>query len=399
MNAPKIRFCNFIDDYNKIKLSSIAKKISKKNKENTITNVISNSAIYGLISQRNFFDKDIANNDNTENYYIIENGDFVYNPRKSNEAPYGPINLYKSEDAGVISPLYLCFKTNNINKVYLEYYFKSPFWYRYIYLNGDSGARHDRVSIKDEVFFDMNIKTPSKEEQTKVSNFLSLLDKKIELQTKKIEDLKLFKKGLINHLIDNIEEYEEIKLKDIGFTYAGLSGKTKEDFDNGNCKFINFVSVLNDNIDIDMLPMVKINDNEKQNGVQKNDIFFNTSSETKEEVALCSTICENVSNVYLNSFCFGFRIYDINKVNNEYLNSLLHCNTYRKQISNLGQGFTRVNISKNELLELLVKIPTSEIQNKIIRVNRMLSNRLKFEERKFQRLNELKKGLMQSMFV
>ena len=209
----------------------------------------------------------------------------------------------------------------------------------------------------------------------------------------------LFKNGLINYLIDNIEEYEEIKLKDIGLTYAGLSGKTKEDFDKGNCKFINFVSVLNDNISIDMLPMVKIKNGEKQNEVQKSDIFFNTSSEVKEEVGLCSTICENVSNVYLNSFCFGFRISDINKVNNEYLNCLLHCNAYRKQISNLGQGFTRVNISKNELLDLLVKIPKSKIQHEIIEVNRKISNKLKLEEVKYQKLNKIKKGLLQNMFV
>ena len=213
MNVPKLRFYGYDDSYKNVKLSTYAKKIFSKNKGNIITNVISNSAIYGLISQRAFFEKDIANNDNTENYYIIENGDFVYNPRKSNEAPYGPINLYKYENAGVISPLYLCFRTENIDRNYLQYYFKSPFWYRYIYLNGDSGARHDRVSIKDETFFNMNINIPCIDEQTKVSNFLSLLDKKIELQSKKIEDLKLFKKGLFNNNAFN--ESKNIKLGNI----------------------------------------------------------------------------------------------------------------------------------------------------------------------------------------
>ena len=399
MSIPNIRFENFSDEYTSTVFSSIASKISKRNKENLITNVISNSAMYGLISQRDFFDKDIANNDNTENYYIIENGDFVYNPRKSSEAPYGPINLYKYDNAGVISPLYLCFRTKNVNQLYLEYYFKSPFWYKYIYLYGDSGARHDRVSIKDEVFFNMNINLPSFEEQNKVAEFLKLFDKKIELQSKKIDKLKDLKRELIDKLVDDVEDYNEFSLKELGTTYSGLSGKSKEDFENGNCKFINFLSVLKDSINIDELTYVKVLDNEKQNKVKKGDIFFNTSSETKEEVALCSTICEEVPNLYLNSFCFGYRINDFSIINNEYLNILLHSSSYRKQISNLGQGFTRVNISKNQLLDLTVKIPNMEVQMKIVSTINTIKTKIDLEEELLLKLKEMKKGLMQNMFV
>lgn len=128
-------------------------------------------------------------------------------------------------------------------------------------------------------------------------------------------------------------------------------------------------------------------------------MFFNTSSETKEEVALCSTICEDIPNLYLNSFCFGYRINNLNLINNEYLNSLLHCSYYRKQISNLGQGFTRVNISKNELLELFVKVPSIDVQNMIVNINKKISKKIKFELSKLNQLQELKKGLMQNMFV
>ena len=71
-------------------------------------NVITNSAEYGLIPQRDFFDKDIAVDGNTANYYVIEKGDFVYNPRKSNTAPYGPFNRYTLDEKGIISPLYTC---------------------------------------------------------------------------------------------------------------------------------------------------------------------------------------------------------------------------------------------------------------------------------------------------
>ena len=91
-----------------VKLSAIFKKVSRRNNKSEIKNVITNSAEYGLIPQRDFFDKDIAVDGNTSNYYVIEQGDFVYNPRKSNTAPYGPFNRYEREERGIISPLYTC---------------------------------------------------------------------------------------------------------------------------------------------------------------------------------------------------------------------------------------------------------------------------------------------------
>ena len=159
------------------------------------------------------------------------------------------------------------------------------------------------------------------------------------------------------------------------------------------------MSVLKDSINISLLTKVKINPNEKQNKVKKNDLFFMTSSETKEEVALCSTITNDVDDLYLNSFCFGFRINNLNLLNNEFLNCLLHSPKYRKQISNLGQGFTRVNISKNKLLELSIEIPDMDQQLRIVKINNFFNKKIDLENNKLIKLNELKKGLMQSMFV
>ena len=91
--------------WQQVRLGDIFKKVSRRNTDGKIKNVITNSAEYGLIPQRDFFDKDIAIEGNTENYYVIENGDFVYNPRKSITAPYGPFNRYTLKDQGIISPL------------------------------------------------------------------------------------------------------------------------------------------------------------------------------------------------------------------------------------------------------------------------------------------------------
>ena len=167
---------------NTIRLSDIATKITRKNKGNTINNVLSNSAAMGIVPQAEVFDKEIANEDNTANYYVIGNGDFVYNPRKSAQAPFGPINMYKGQAKGIISPLYLCFQVTDINKNYLLHYFMSNVWYSYIYSNGDTGVRHDRVSIKDETFLNMPLYIHTVDKQQEIAKMMDQVDAKIALE-------------------------------------------------------------------------------------------------------------------------------------------------------------------------------------------------------------------------
>lgn len=200
-------------------------------------------------------------------------------------------------------------------------------------------------------------------------------------------------------MIDNLTKYKEIQLGELGETYSGLSGKTKEDFEKGESHYIPFVAILNNKINTNLLPIVKIDKNEMQNEVRQYDLFFNTSSETLNEVGLCSTLNNDIKNTYLNSFCFGYRIRNLKEINNEYLNILLHSSIFRKKISVLGQGFTRVNISKNKLMEIKVLVPSYREQLKIVSIINMESNKLSLEENKLLKLQELKKGLMQSMFV
>lgn len=201
---PKLRFPGFDEPWQTTLLSSVFAKNTQKNTDGRITNVICNSAKQGLIPQREYFDKDIANSDNTSGYYIIEENDFVYNPRKSSDAPYGPISSYKYTEAGIVSPLYLCFRAKKeINPLFFECYFRSSVWHRYVYMFGDSGARHDRVSIKDDVFFAMPINLPSAQEQEHIAAFLDRLDQKIEKQRTLVENLKKYKRGVVAAILSH----------------------------------------------------------------------------------------------------------------------------------------------------------------------------------------------------
>ncbi|MFS8089856.1 restriction endonuclease subunit S [Enterococcus gallinarum] len=218
---PKLRFPSFDEPWKSALLSDYFSKNIKKNADGAITNVICNSAKQGLIPQRDYFDKYIANSDNTDGYYIIETNDFVYNPRKSTDAPYGPISSYKYPEAGIVSPLYLCFRAKQeINPLYFEWYFRSSAWHRYIYMSGDSGARHDRVSIKDETFFAMPINIPSAQEQDRIALFLNAIEQRIEKQRSLVEALKKYKRGVMQRIFRNMSVvlpsgFETVKLSAI----------------------------------------------------------------------------------------------------------------------------------------------------------------------------------------
>ena len=171
------------------KLSEITDKVTEKNAGLQYVETFTNSAEFGIISQRDFFDHDIAKLGSLDGYYIVKNEDFVYNPRISTSAPVGPINRNKLGRTGVMSPLYTVFRPHDIDTTYLEYFFKCGYWHSFMNFNGDSGARSDRFSIRDNVFFQMPIPIPDIDEQRKIGELLTCLDNLITLHQRKCANL------------------------------------------------------------------------------------------------------------------------------------------------------------------------------------------------------------------
>ena len=198
--VPELRFAGFADDWEERKLGDISYKVKEKNKTGEFTETLTNSAEYGIINQRDFFNKDISNAKNLTGYYVVKNDDFVYNPRISNFAPVGPIKRNKLGRTGVMSPLYYVFRTHDIDKNYLEKYFDTVYWHRFMKLNGDSGVRADRFAIKESVFVEMPIPYPTIEEQEKIGSFFKQLDDTIALHQRKLDLLKEQKKGFLQKM-------------------------------------------------------------------------------------------------------------------------------------------------------------------------------------------------------
>ena len=171
-----------------------------------------------------------------------------------------------------------------------------------------------------------------------------------------------------NHRIPSIrfkgfsDAWEQRKLGDIGKTFTGLSGKTANDFGHGEAKFLPYLNIFNNPIaDINFLETIEIDSS--QNRIQYGDVFFTTSSETPEEVGMSSIWLGNSDNIYLNSFCFGFR--PNIELDPYYLGYYLRSNSFRKKITILAQGISRFNISKNKVLELSIDLPSLKEQKLI----------------------------------
>ena len=197
---PEVRLAGFAEDWSQRTLEDISDKVTEKNKAREFTETLTNSAEYGIISQSDFFDKDISNINNIDGYYVVRPDDFVYNPRISNFAPVGPIKRNNLNRIGIMSPLYYVFRPKRVDHTFLEKYFETSYWHIFMKMNGDSGARADRFAIKDTILKEMPIPYPIMEEQVKIGIFFNQLDKSIVLHQEKIAHLKVLKSTLLNKM-------------------------------------------------------------------------------------------------------------------------------------------------------------------------------------------------------
>ena len=228
--VPAIRFAGFTDPWEQRKLGEIADKVTEKNLDGNITEVLTNSAEYGVINQTEFFDHAVAKESNIAGYYVIAPGDFVYNPRISATAPVGPIRRNTLGIHGVMSPLYTVFRlTDAVDGTYLSHFFKTNGWHGFMKLEGNSGARSDRFSIGDATFFEMPIPVPSSSEQHAIGSFFSRLDDLITLHQRKYDKLVIFKKSMLEKMFPKDgESVPEIRFA--GFTDPWEQRKASEVF-------------------------------------------------------------------------------------------------------------------------------------------------------------------------
>ena len=191
------------------------------------------------------------------------------------------------------------------------------------------------------------------------------------------------------------DAWEQRKLGEMGQTYTGLSGKTKDDFGHGQARFVTYMNVFSNPIsNPEMTEPIEIDP--KQNEVEVGDVFFTTSSETPEEVGMSSILLEKRGKTYLNSFCFGFRPSE--KIDSYYLAYMLRSESTRAKIILLAQGISRYNISKNKVMEIAVSLPSLDEQKMIGQYFSQLDHLITLHQRKLEKLTNVKKSMLEKMF-
>ncbi|MBJ9476394.1 restriction endonuclease subunit S [Acinetobacter baumannii] len=266
-------------------------------------------------------------------------------------------------------------------------------------------------SIDTDSLLNFPIKLPPLNEQRQIAQVLSEWEKAIlvteqllknSLQQKKalMQQLLTGKKRLLDENGVNFSEgWNEYLLGNLGNTFTGLTGKTKDDFGSG-VPYITYMNIFkNSRIDINQVDYVVVKEDENQNSVRYGDIFFTTSSETADEVGMSSVLLEEVERLYLNSFCFGFRLNNFKVLLPQFAAYILRSSNIRKQISILGQGATRYNLSKNQLMKLILRLPTIAEQKKIAEVLYLADQEIETLQKKLDCLKQEKKALMQQLLT
>ena len=247
------------------------------------------------------------------------------------------------------------------------------------------------------------------DEQNKLGYFFDMLENTIALHQRELDNLKITKQVFMKKMFPKegekvpevrfpgfMADWDYRKLGDVGETYTGLSGKSKDDFGHGRGKYVTYMNVFSNSIaNPSLVELVEIDT--KQNEVNPGDIFFTTSSETPAEVGMSSVWLENSDNTYLNSFCFGYR--PIEKFDNYYLAYMLRSSVVRKKITFLAQGISRYNISKNKVMDIAVPIPVIEEQTKIGEFFKQLDDIINLQQQELEKLKQTKQAFLQKMFI
>lgn len=382
-NIPGLRFSRFENAWEESILDNISERCTDKNIGMKYVDVLTNSAIQGVVRQNDYFDKAIANQNNLGGYYIVDKDCFVYNPRISVSAPVGPIKRNHLE-TGIMSPLYTVFKLKNVNLDFIEFYFETIFWHNYMKSIANYGARHDRMNITNSDLFRMPLFLPSLPEQEKIASFLSAVDERIQQLSKKKSLLEQYKKGVMQQIFS-----QKLRFKD----------------DKGN-NFPDWVAKKIGEIAIKKSSQISANGIEENCGEF---IIYGASGILKkidfyEEEEDYVSIVKDGAGVGRLLYCKGkssvLGTMDIikpisQKINTFFLYYILNNIDFIKYIT----GSTIPHIYFKDYSNENCKVPSLPEQEKIASFLSSIDKKIKLVNTQLEKTKSWKKGLLQKMFV
>lgn len=419
---PELRFAGFTEDWEEKDFEKVFSNISNNSlsrEKLNYVNGLAKNVHYGdiLVKFNDVLDvrkevlpyvSDNATVEKLKNSFL-KDGDIIISDAAEDETVGKCVELYNVNDEKILSGLHTIAvrPKESFAPKYLGYYMNSNSYHDQLLklMQGTKVLSVSKTAIKKTV-----IRNPkSKDEQKLIGNFFENIDKLITEHQQKHSKLKALKQAMLDkmfpkqgQLVPEIrfkgfeEDWENPRLGNIGDPYTGLSGKSKNDFGHGEGRYITYMNVfsnpISDNDEVD-----KIEIDSLQNEVIAGDVLFTVSSETAAEVGMSSVWTGNQKNIYLNSFCFGYR--PKIKLDNYFLANLLRTKAFREQMILLAQGISRYNISKNKVMNLTISIPRFDEQVVIGEYFKNLDSLISQHNEQITKLSNLKKAFLAKMFV
>ena len=408
--VPKLRFPGFTEDWEQRKLGQFTARVTRKNGGQSDL-PLTISAQDGLVDQRKYFNRQVASRD-MSNYYLIKKGEFAYNKSYSEGYPFGAVKRLDYYDIGALSTLYILFEITdkNISSDFIVSYYMTHLWYKEISKRAAEGARnHGLLNISTEDFFDSELNIPNSiEEQVKIGNFIKEFDKFITLHQRKLDNLKLKKKALLQKLFPkNGERYPELRFP--GFTDAWEQRKLNEFLSVSNLKNTenkyNKKDVLSVSGDYGIVNQIEFQGRSfagvsvsNYGVVEKGDIVYTKSPLKLNPYGIIKT--NRINNGIVSTLYAIYKTKENcdSKFIEHYFNLDSRLNQYLKPLVNKGAK-NDMKVSSENALVGEVCFPQITEQAMIADLLDRLDIYITLHQRKLDHLQLQKKALLQQMFV
>nr|WP_257964029.1 restriction endonuclease subunit S [Lactococcus lactis] len=407
--VPELRFKGFTDDWEDRKLSSIAERVTRKNKNNESTLPLTISAQDGLVDQNDYFNKQVASRDVT-GYFLVKNGEFAYNKSYSNGYPWGAIKRLDKYEMGVLSTLYIVFKPTAINSQFLVSYYETTRWYGEVSKNAAEGARnHGLLNISPNDFFNTLLTIPkSAEEQQQIGSFFKQLDDTIALHQRKLDLLKEQKKGYLQKMFPKngakvpelrfagfADDWEERKLGDIAPLRGGYAFKSSK-FRNTGVPIVRISNILSSGeVGGDFAYYDEQDKDDKYILPDKSAVLAMSGATTGKVSILSQT---DYDKVYQNQRVGYFQSVDY--IDYGFISTIVRSELFMMQLESVLVSGAQPNVSSKEIDSFNFMIPILvQEQQKIGSFFKQLDDTIALHQRKLDLLKEQKKGYLQKMFV
>ena len=352
------------------------------------------------MDQISYFNKTVASKD-MSGYYLLKNGEYAYNKSYSVGYDFGSVKRLDRYDMGALSTLYICFALKKHDSDFIKAYFDSLKWYREIYMISAEGARnHGLLNVPTDEFFDTKHYMPQDSaEQRKIADFMIALEHRIEAQQSLVDNLKKYKRGVVRTLlspkrcsIKNVK-WTTSRIGDIG-TFIKGAPLSKADISLDGTPFILYGELYTTYSEVISNVVRKTQASaDKQYYSQIGDVIIPTSGETPEEISTAS--CVMLPDIILAG---DLNIYRCTQVDGRIMSYILN-HVINDRIARIAQGKSVVHVQAAEISKIEIAYPDPFSQKTIIAILAAISDRIDQSNAELRLLHELRKALLQKLFI